>query len=439
MTTITETGHRASSGEAAQVLTRVVAPTIGMGVISRRPRMMALAQRLQMDWAATHTLRRLRARNGDAPLFMRPAGRSIAIVLAESDVERILVREADRFTPADAEEHAALRHFPPHGSLSSRGTNRARQREYHEAALETGRATHHLGATFQAVTEHEARGLGELAVTTGGLDWWDFDEAWWRAARTVVFGAGAHRDRRLTELLNRLRADADWAFLHHLRPERRRRFEQALRAHLRRAEPGSLAAALPPDGDVDPAAQVPHWLFALDAAAIVAYRALALLATHSAQRDTVLAELAGNSETVSPYLRACVEESARLWPTTPMVLRDSVGETVWDGASVPSGTGFLIYTPFFHRDETMREHAHEFAPQSWLDEDAPRRPGTIPFSAGPGRCPGENLVLLLTTSMLRGLLRQCRFAVDTPVHLDPAQPLPMTCDNFGLAFRVSAR
>src|SRR5690606_31988282 len=104
-----------------------------------------------------------------------------------------------------------------------------------------------------------------------------------------------------------------------------------------------------------------------------------------------------------PYLRACVLESLRLWPTTPLVLRDTVADTTWETGTLPAGTGMVIFAPFFHRDDERLPYAHRFAPEVWLGED--HAGGAIPlgdwplipFSRGPAICPARNLVLLLGT------------------------------------------
>src|SRR5438105_318269 len=75
----------------------------------------------------------------------------------------------------------------------------------------------------------------------------------------------------------------------------------------------SLFAEAPVTETTKPARQVTHWLFALgDTLAINAARCLALLATHDDARAWA-AQDAGAS------LDACLHETMRLWPTTPML------------------------------------------------------------------------------------------------------------------------
>lgn len=64
----------------------------------------------------------------------------------------------------------------------------------------------------------------------------------------------------------------------------------------------------------------------------------------------------------SPFLRATIMESLRLWPTTPILLRQTSRETFWEARAMPPGTDIVIYTPFFHRDPII-PFADSFAPE----------------------------------------------------------------------------
>jgi cytochrome P450 len=78
-----------------------------------------------------------------------------------------------------------------------------------------------------------------------------------------------------------------------------------------------------------------------------------------------------------------------------MILRQTTCETRWEGAAMPAGTGILIFAPFFHRDDARLPYAHTFHPDLWLEDDPdvkgnpPRDWPLVPFSGGPGICPGR--------------------------------------------------
>lgn len=119
--------------------------------------------------------------------------------------------------------------------------------------------------------------------------------------------------------------------------------------------------------------QIPQWLFAFDAAGMASVRALALLATHPEQLAAALEDAqTPNAPLLRSYLRACVLESVRLWPTTPAILRDTnYIDTVWregdEQFTVAAGAGLLIAAPAFHRDEALLPFAHQFVPDIWTE------------------------------------------------------------------------
>jgi hypothetical protein len=246
-------------------------------------------------------------------------------------------------------------------------------------------------------------------------------------------------------MLARLRADANWAFLHPRRRRLRERFFMQLSTHVARAEPDSLAslvATIPAAPGADPVGQMPQWLFAFDAAGIATFRALALLSTHDAEAERARAEIAFASRSSSstlPFLRACVLESVRLWPTTPMILRQTTRHTSWDAGEMPDKTGVLIFVPFFHRDETRLPFANSFAPDQWLTADAHGAWPLIPFSAGPAACAGRDVVLLLTSMLIARMLRDHELRLVAREQLHSLRPLPATLNNFSLRFTVHPR
>ncbi|MGA6166433.1 cytochrome P450 [Amycolatopsis magusensis] len=427
-----------STAEALRVLGGVALPTIAGGVIKRLPPMMAAAEKLRVDESADRVLRRLRDRHGDGPLLIKAPGRTFVLPLSSIDAGRVLDESPSPFTPANLEKNAALSHFQPHGVLISRGAERDVRRQFNENVLETGEPLHHIAPAVAEKVHEEAGRMLELAEVGGRLDWDAFNLAWWRIVRRVTLGDAARDDHRTTDLLARLRLRANLAYGLKKNKAVREELNQRLRAHLARAEKDSLAgvvAQAPAQPETDPAGQIPHWLFAFDAAGITSYRALALLATHAAEREKARQD----QGPLLPYLRGCQLESVRLWPTTPMILRDSTKDTEWDGGTLPAGSTVLIYAPFFHRDEEELPFANQFAPEIWLDGRAKQHPALVPFSAGPAECPGRNLVLLVTSTLLSALLRRAEFTMVSRPRLDPGQQLPSTFDNFSLEFDVTAR
>ncbi|GAA1543498.1 cytochrome P450 [Dactylosporangium maewongense] len=412
----------ASALDTAKVALAVVAPTLLQGVIRRRPRMVRFARRLDADKRAGRLLQRLRRQYGGSPLMLKVPGRSFAVVLSATDVERILRETPDPFTPATTEKRAAMRHFQPHGVLISTGEERTHRRMYNERVLDTQETEHRQADAIVAAIRDEVR-RGDPAGDA--LDWRRFSTMFARIARRVTLGEAARDDERLTRELDRLRDAANWAYLRPRQEGLRQRFQRRVDAYVARAEPGSLAgmmAGTPSTTDVDPAGQVPHWLFAFDAAAATAFRTLALLGSDPSRAETAATDLR--------FLGACVQDTLRLWPTTLAILRESTRETDWDGATLPAHTSLIVMSSFFHRDEGMH-YADRFAPEVWLSGAARRSPQIFPFSAGPAGCAGRNLVLLVTTTLLAELLRTHRYTAVQPL----GPPLPGTLDHTRIQLR----
>jgi cytochrome P450 len=356
---------RASTLDTTCVITTVVLPLAARGVLLRRPPVVALAERLDADRRAVRLLQRLRARYGPGPLRLCIPGRSVALVLSPEEVQQVLSRSPEPFAVANREKRGALSHFQPHGVLVSHGQLRADRRQVNEAVLDSHRPVHRLAEAIAAKVLEETRPCLTEAASRS-LGWDEFAVAWWRVVRRVVLGDAARNDHALTDLLARLRAAANWSSLRPARTRVRARFLQRLGAYLDEPEPGSLAelvASTPSPAATDPGGQVPQWLFAFDATGMATFRTLALLATHPAQLDRVRSELAGKDLSTPQnlaYLRSCVQESVRLWPTTPAILRDTT-DTTWDDKVLPAGTALVIYAPLLpprRAAATLRRPVH---------------------------------------------------------------------------------
>jgi cytochrome P450 len=439
----------ASVSDTLAAVAEVLTPVLGRGVIVRRPPVVAMAERLDADRRAVRRMQRLADEYGRGPLLLRVPRRDVALVLDPEDVRRVLAGAPEPFAPASSEKRAALAHFQPHGVLASRGAEREDRRRFNDAVLGTDRSIHPRAGAFLAKVVAEAELLADQVGPTGELRWDGFVTAWFRAVRRVVLGDAARDDHAVTDLLADLRAAANWAFLRPRQRETRERFLRQLRGHLDRAEPDSLAglmATTPTTDATEPEQQVPQWLFAYDAAAWASYRALALLAAHRDHADrlrTDLATLDLHEPHQLPGLRAGVLESLRLYPTTPVILRESTQPTSWPSGRLPAGATVAIFATYFHRDDRRVPWADRFAPEVWEGRTGGRELGDLteawpllPFSAGPAVCPGRNLVLLTASAFLGVLLTRLdpRLTGDHPLGGDG--PLPGTLDPFTLRFRA---
>jgi hypothetical protein len=433
----------ASLADTANAFTRVLLPTIAKGPIIRRPTMVGLAERFELDDRAVRIMEGLRDRYAPGPLRLKVPGLSLVLALEPSHVHRVLEGAPVPFSPASTLKVAALSHFEEHNVLiTKRPELRDQRRRYHEEILEFGNPLHALADRFTGVVWEEAIGLLAQARRLGRLRWKEFAPTWFRVVRRVVFGDGAADDVELTRMIDRLRADGNWAFFKPRNDTLRRRFHARVGEYLRHAEEGSLAHVMQgvhADAETEPEHQVPQWLFAFDPAGMTTFRTLALLSTHLEQeersRDEIV-EARSDPRHHRPFLRACVLESLRLWPTTPLVLRRVTRDTDWEEGRLQEGDEIVIYAPFFHRDRERLPFADRFSPELFLRERTQDDWPLIPFSSGPAACPGQDLVLHTTTTMLSALLDELRWREAGPQRLDPRRPLPGTLDNYRLELEL---
>lgn len=427
-----------SATEQLRVLATVLAPPVVKGPIVRRPRAVNLAERLDLDSGGVTTMQRLREQHGPGPVRMRLAGRQVALLLDPADVHRVLDGTPEPFTPATLEKRGALNHFEPDSVLISSAQKRLARRPLNEHVLETERPVHSHAEAMTAAIQQEVTSLLGHTDFTGTLDWDGFITAWWRIVRRIVLGDGARDDHQVSDDLRRLRARGNLSYVLPQNRRVRERFLDRLQEYVDRAEPGSLAAMLahaPADGDAAPVQQIPQWLFAFDAAAWATFRALSLLTSHPGAVQVAREEMSRAPEL--PSLRSAVLEALRLWPTTPLLLRDTTEETTWQAGTLPKGTGVLIFAPFFHRDERQRgERACRFAPELWDEGAEHAGPALVPFSGGPGMCPGRNVVLLTSSMVLGELLRQRELTPRAPLD---AEHLPGTLSPFSSEFDSTPR
>jgi cytochrome P450 len=431
----------ASAADTAALTADVLLPTLALGPIIRRPRMVHLIERHDLVRRAVERMQRLHETYGDGPLMLRIPVRNQAVVLAPHHVHRVLAESPEPFRPDSSEKRAALSHFNPETVLISRGPERAERRRFNEDVLDTDRPMHRLAARFADVIEEEAITLIAEARQRDELDWPTFNAAWFRIVRRVMLGDAARDDVELTRTHARLRAYANLAFMQPQRHALRAAFLARVRGYLSRAEPGSLAEVMASAHQTvvtEPEHQVPHWMFAADPAGMTTFRTLALLAAHPEHQRRARDEVAHRDQTPElPFLRRCVLESLRLWPTTPAILRQTSTATSWEAGTMPANTGLLVYTPYFHRDDRHLDIADQFAPAVWSEERTSSDWPFVPFSEGPVGCPAQHLVLMLTSTMLAELLRLDAFHERVPVKLQRGRPLPRMLDPYTLRFALT--
>lgn len=424
-----------SAPDLLRSLGRVMLPPVVKGPIVRRPRAVNLFERLDTDSAAVTQMQRLRDTYGPDPVQLNLGPRRMALVLDPDDVHRVLNGAPEPFAPASLEKRGALGHFQPEGVLVSSTEDRLARRPFNEAVLQPGTPVHpRVGLRMAKVAAEEVDALLGHVDFTGVLDWDAYARAWMRIVRRVVLGDSAREDEQVTDDLLTLRRMGNLSYLTPRRPGLRGRFLERLRYYVDRAEPGSLAEVVSQTSAVpgtEKHQQLPQWLFAFDAGNWASFRALALLTDHPGAVDRARDELDRAPDL--PYLRSVMLESLRLWPTTPLILRDTTEETSWRTGTLPAGASVVIFAPFFHRDDQRLPQAHSFDPDQWLQERTDRDWPLVPFSGGPGMCPGRNVVLLVASTVLGRLVGARSFSSDAG--LRPGD-MPGLLSPFRLRFTV---
>ncbi|MFI9310976.1 cytochrome P450 [Streptomyces triculaminicus] len=421
---------RAGLTDVVRLFAIGVLPTLVQGACLRRSLGVRLTAALDTHAWGCRILDDLRERHGPGPVLVTAFGRTGLVLLSAEDVRRVLSETGVSFTTANREKIAALSHFEPDAVLITPGAAKAERRRFNEAAIDRCVAGPWFHEACRAAVEEEVRPL----LAEGTLTWKRFRAAYQRIVRRIVFGDAARDDERITALRDELRSDGNWFMLHRKRHRLRTELFVRCRRYIDLPEPGGLARAVratPATAEIKPVAQMQHWFFAFDAAPISDYLTLGLLACRPEQWARARADRA--------YLRACVLEAQRLWPTTLALVRDSTAETQWPGGwTLPAGAAVIACTPFFHRDVRRLPYADRFEPEVWLDGRAEAEWSIAPFSHGPARCLGKEIVLSTSAMLLTELLGRDWRTISSH-RLGPGRPLPRTADHTSLRFMAGDR
>src|SRR5947209_6778368 len=413
----------ASIVEGLRFTAQVAVPNVIQGLFRRRKTAAAIADKTGAEGFAVGFMRGLTRSYGEGPLWIRVATDEALLALGERAIRHVLEGSPDPFAADPEPKRSAMAHFQPDALTISRNPEWAERRRFTEAVLDTGKPEHRLAPRFARVCNEEAETLGSE------VDWDTFNAAVRRATRRIILGEAAADDAEMSEMLGQLMDKSN--------PpgggdeELYGRYMERLQRYVEAGEDGSLVglfADAPVTDRTKPAGQVTHWLFALgDTLAINAFRCLALLAVFDAERQRAAED--------EDFLGACLQEAMRLWPTTPMLSRETVKDVQWDGVDVPAGTQVLIVNTFNHRDRDQFDFADRFAPDAWLTGSASDDWRFNHLSHGPQGCPGADLALFVGRKMLGTLLRDRSVRLVQP-NLDPAKPLPHMLDFFSIKFEL---
>ena len=116
------------------------------------------------------------------------------------------------------------------------------------------------------------------------------------------------------------------------------------------------------------------------------------------------------------YVMRCINESMRLYPHPPVLLRRAlVPDTLPGGYSVPRGQDVMISVYNIHHSPAVWDNAEAFDPMRFgpLDGPVPSEQNTdyryIPFSGGPRKCVGDQFALMEAVTALAVVLKEFEF------------------------------
>ena len=107
------------------------------------------------------------------------------------------------------------------------------------------------------------------------------------------------------------------------------------------------------------------------------------------------------------YMTAVVNETLRVRPVVPLVVRVLTGEMRVGDRTLPAGTRVVPCIYLVNRNPRVYDAPDEFRPERFLD-DAPETFSWIPFGGGIRRCIGASFAQLEMKLILRTALRELR-------------------------------
>jgi cytochrome P450 len=425
--------------ESLKVLGVGVVPALIRGLFSPRKRAMKLLTALDADGRAVSALAALRSRyGGEGVQILR--GR-IVVLWGVPAIKEVLDRSAETYAADGGAKGKGMSHFQPDAVTLSRGAQWRDRRDFNEAVLASSQRMHPFAGRFLTVVDEEVdrMRIGE------SLRWEQFERLFDRITLRIVFGDEARCEQRLTGLLEKLMRQANrLAGLQHT--DDYYEFYGEIERLLRQPGDGALVARIPEapqTHNTRVVQQIPHWLFAMrDTLAANVVRALAAIVADPSVQRRVRQELEATDLLDPPslnrlrFLEGCFQETMRLWPTTPLLARETVCATELSGEQLGAGTQVMLLNVFNHRDPEHVEAADRLAPDRWLADGHDYRFNHL--SNGSQDCPGMPLVLLLGKAVIGRLLTEYSLVLEHP-KLEPDEPLPHMLNFFETRFSAEPR
>jgi cytochrome P450 len=427
----------ASVAESARVVAAGLLPGLVRGLFSPRPAAMKRLTAVDADRRTIEVLSDIRRRHGGQGV--RLFGGRLVVVWGPEAIREVLDQSADVYASDSGAKGKGMAHFQPDALTVSRGEAWRDRRAFNESVLATSERVHPLADRLLAVVAEEV----DRMRVGASLEWGSWESLFDHITLRVIFGDGARDDHELTELLERLMGEANRLVgLSH--SDDYYEFYGGLERRLIDPEPGSLLSRFSeaPQTDLTRVVhQIPHWMFATrDTLAANTYRALGVIVGDPAVERRVREELEGvdlgDAGAVDGLrlLEGYLHEVMRLWPTVPLLARETTRETTLAGQRLDEGTQVMILNTFNHRDPDQVPDADRLQPERWAQDQHDYRFNHL--SNGTQDCPGGPLVLLLGKAALGRVLERYRLSLDQP-RLEPGGDLPHMLNFFEMRFGAS--
>ena len=135
-----------------------------------------------------------------------------------------------------------------------------------------------------------------------------------------------------------------------------------------------------------------------------------------------------------------LNESLRLFPTAPLIIRDILEDVSVDGWTIPAGTIGVIPIYAIHRHRGYWHNPNRFDPSRFSLDGPPKsaRFQFLPFGAGPRVCIGAAFAMMELTIMLATFVRAARFQLADGFQPQPAGQMFLLSQN-GMPMKVTMR
>ena len=172
-----------------------------------------------------------------------------------------------------------------------------------------------------------------------------------------------------------------------------------------------------------------------------------LLSRDTGEQDRIRAEVLADPPTASladvgrrwPRLRRAILEAMRLYPSAPLLFRQSLQPDELMGVPFPTGSIVIISPWILHRHRKLWDQPDAFIPDRFIGKEREYLSGGayLPFGAGPRICIGAAFALTEASIMMATLLSQVRLTLDDDRDLEPRSMIT-TSPSIDPWFRVEA-